>query len=253
VILHAIEAGQGPPVALLHGLFGRAQNLGTLARRLATHRRVISIDLRNHGASPHAPGMDFATQAVDVLQTLGDLNALPTSLLGHSMGGKTAMAAALTAPHSIIRLVVADIAPVTYAHQNATIAEALQAMPLRPGMTRADADRHLMATVQDPAVRAFLLQNFVPGATPGWRIGIDHVAKEIAAIESWPEFPPGTHYNGPTLFISGARSDYVIPSHQTIIRELFPLARFEVLQDAGHWLHAEQPEAFGKAIEEFLK
>jgi pimeloyl-ACP methyl ester carboxylesterase len=253
VILHAIEVGQGTPVALLHGLFGRAQNLGAVARRLAAHMRVISIDLRNHGGSPHAPRMAYATQAGDVLQTLAALDALPAALLGHSMGGKTAMMAALTAPDNISRLVVADIAPVAYAHQNARIAAAQRSLKVRPGMTRGDADRQLLAAVPDAAVRAFLLQNFVPGAAPGWRIGLDYIADDMASIESWPEFLPGARYGGPALFISGERSDYVLPAHHDAIRDLFPAARFEVVAAAGHWLHADQPEAFGSAVETFLR
>jgi pimeloyl-ACP methyl ester carboxylesterase len=253
MILHTIDSGAGAPVALLHGLFGRAQNLGSVARRLAPAMRVISIDLRNHGASPHAPGMDYETQAADVIETLAALHALPAALLGHSMGGKTAMAAALMAPHNVGRLVVADIAPVAYAHQNARIAKALQMLPLQPGMTRADADRQLLAAVPDAAVRAFLLQNFVPGTAPGWRIGLDHIVNDIATIESWPQFPPGTCYEGPALFIGGASSDYLLPSHHDNIKKLFPAARFEIIPDAGHWLHADQPEAFGTMVEQFLR
>ncbi len=253
MILHTIEAGQGAPVALLHGLFGRAQNLGAVARRLAPHQRVISIDLRNHGASPHAPGMDYPTQAADVLETLAALNALPAALLGHSMGGKTAMAAALAAPGSVTRLLVADIAPVAYNHHNAGIAAALRSMPMPPGMTRADADRHLRAAIPDAAVRAFLLQNFLPGGAPAWRIGLDEIAADMATIESWPHFPPGTRYDGPTLFVSGAHSDYVLPTHHAAIRELFPQARFDTIPNAGHWLHADQPEAFGKIAGKFFE
>jgi esterase len=253
MILHAIEAGAGPPIVLLHGLFGRAQNLGTLARRLARFMRVISIDLRNHGGSPHAPGMDYPTQAADLWETLTSLDAVPAALLGHSMGGKTAMAAALLAPEKVVRLVVADIAPVTYIHQNAGIAAALQSIPLRPGITRAEADQVLREAVPDAAVRAFLLQSFLPGATPGWRIGLDHIVNDITTLESWPRFPPGARYEGPTLFVSGARSDYVLPAHTEAIKQSFPAARFAIIPEAGHWLHADQPDAFGAVVEEFLR
>ena len=252
MILHAIEAGAGPPIALLHGLFGRAQNLGTLARRLAPFMRVISIDLRNHGASPHAPGMDYPTQAADLWETLTALNAMPAALLGHSMGGKTAMAAALLVPEKVTRLIVADIAPVAYAHQNADIAAALRSIPLRPGITRTDADNLLRETVPDAAVRAFLLQSFLPGAAAGWRIGLDHIANDITILKSWPQFPPGACYEGPTLFVSGARSDYLLPAYHDAIKKSFPAVQFETIQDAGHWLHADQPAAFGAVVEGFL-
>jgi pimeloyl-ACP methyl ester carboxylesterase len=120
-------------------------------------------------------------------------------------------------------------------------------------MSRSDADRQLLAAVPDASVRAFLLQNFAPGPTPAWRIGLDHIANDIPLIESWPQFPPGTCYEGPALFIGGARSDYLLPAHHDLIKQLFPAARFEVIPEAGHWLHADQPELFGTAVEQFLR
>jgi pimeloyl-ACP methyl ester carboxylesterase len=247
--LHAVEAGEGPPIALLHGLFGRAQNLAGVARRLAPHARVISIDLRNHGASPHAPGMDYETQANDVLETLAALHALPAAILGHSMGGKTAMAAALLAPASISRLLVADIAPVPYAHHNTAVAAALLALPLTEGLTRAQASAAIEHAVPDQAVRAFLLQNlnFTP---PAWRIGLANIAAAIADIEGWPALPG--RYNGPALFVRGANSDYVLPEHQPAITALFPNARTVTVEASGHWLHADQPMLFGDIAERFL-
>ena len=144
MMLHAIEAGHGdPPLVLLHGLFGSARNFGTVQRAFAQHRRTIALDLRNHGASPHADDMRYATMAADVLHTLEQLGALPAMLLGHSMGGKTAMQAALLRPDAVARLIVADIAPVPYPPHLRATAEAMVALPLVPGMTRAQADAAL--------------------------------------------------------------------------------------------------------------
>lgn len=252
MILNATDMGQGEPVAVLHGLFGRLQNFGSVARALAQSRRIISLDLRNHGGSPHAPGMDYARLAADVLETLGAMGALPAALLGHSMGGKTAMRAALDAPAQVARLVVADIAPVRYAHHNARVAAALRNLELRPGLTRAEADAALRHAVPDPGVRAFLLQNLAFGAAPAWRIGLQHIAAAIGDIEGWPEVAAGTRYTGPALFLSGAKSDYVLASHHAAILRMFPAARFQVVQDAGHWLHADQPAAFIAAVGAFL-
>jgi len=255
MILHVTGAGAGPgagpPVVLLHGLFGRAQNLGTTARLLAATHRVLSLDLRNHGASPHAPGMDYATLASDVLETLHAHDALPCALLGHSMGGKTAMMAALTAPSQITRVLVADIAPVRYVHHNASIAAALLALDLVPGLTRAAADAALHAALPDAAVRAFLLQNLLPGAAPAWRIGLRDIADGIADIEDFV-VPAGAVYHGPALFVRGARSDYVLPTHRADIDTLFPAARVVTLEGAGHWLHADAPEGFASVVEGFL-
>jgi esterase len=251
MILHAETAGQGPAVALLHGLFGRARNLAAVARGLAASHRVVTLDLRNHGASPHASGMAYRDLASDVLDTLAARHALPAAMLGHSMGGKTAMACALLAPHQVARLLVADIAPVAYSHGNAAIATALQTLALHPGMTRDDAARGLQKAVPDPATRNFLLQNFAPGAAPAWRIGLDFIAQGMADIESWPEFGAES-FTGPTLFVQGANSDYVRPADRGAIHALFPRARFLTLKNAGHWLHADQPGAFLQAAAQFF-
>jgi esterase len=254
MILHADCLGTGPgkPVALLHGLFGRGRNLAAIARGLATFRHVILLDLRNHGASPHAPGMDYRLLAEDVLETLRGLDLGPVSLLGHSMGGKTAMACALTAPDAVDRLLVADIAPVSYAHHNRAVAAAMQAIPLHPGLTRAEASTFLHKVVPDEAVRGFLLQNLVPGAAPSWRLGLEEIAASMADLEAWPDFGAGAVFDGPTLFVNGGDSDYVTVDGRHAARALFPHARFMTLKRAGHWLHADQPALFLQAAAHFL-
>jgi pimeloyl-ACP methyl ester carboxylesterase len=252
MMLHASEAGEGPPVCLLHGLFGRSQNLAPLARRLASRYRVISPDLRNHGASPHAAGMDYAAMADDVLQTLAGRHALPVHALGHSMGGKVVMMMALTAPAQVGALIVADIAPVPYAHQNARVARALQGLPLTPGLSRREADAALAGSIPDPAIRGFLLQNLIFGDTPGWRIGLDEISAGMSAIEGWPTLPAPSRYDGPTLFVAADRSDYIQPGYDAVIGALFPAATRITLADAGHWLHADQPDAFATVVEHFL-
>jgi esterase len=245
--------GQGEPVALLHGLFGRSQNLATLARRLAADCRVISLDLRNHGASPHAPGMSYAAMAEDVLETLAARDALPATILGHSMGGKTAMIAALIHPASLTRLVVADIAPLAYRHHNLGLARTLLDLPLPPGLSRGEAERALAPAVPDPAVRGFLLQNLATGAAPAWRIGLSHIAEGMADIEGFPVLDNTTRYAGVSLFVRGGASDYVKDEALPVILSLFPVARLETIAGAGHWLHADQAEAFGACVQGFLR
>lgn len=252
MILHAIEAGSGPPVALLHGLFGQARNLGALQRRLASGHRVLALDLRNHGASPHAAGMDYSTLATDVLETLAARDAWPAALVGHSMGGKTAMAAALLRPAAVRSLLVADIAPRAYAHGNGAIAAALQALPLQPGLTRAAADAALAPAIPDAAIRGFLLQNLALDPKPHWRHGLAEIAAAMPQIEGWTTPPHAAPYPGPALFVAGARSDYLRPEHHAAIRALFPAARFETVPDAGHMLHVEQPRRFGEIVSGFL-
>ena len=252
MMLHAIDAGHGePPLVLLHGLFGSARNFGLVQREFARGRRTVALDLRNHGASPHDGNMRYADMAADVMQTLDQLSALPAILLGHSMGGKVAMQAALTHPESIAGLIVADIAPVTYSPHYRDIANAMLALPLVPGMTRLEADTALTQSVPDAAMRAFLLQNLQLGAAPAWRMGLGEIVAAFTEIEGW-EALAGARYSGPTLFVAGATSNYIQPEHRPIIRSQFPGARFVTLKNAGHWLHADNPSGFIAVVEAFL-
>jgi esterase len=250
MLLNHIDAGSGPVVVVLHGLFGSARNFGSMQRALSPLFRVITMDARNHGASPHAEGMRYATLAADVLETLRALKVERAAVIGHSMGGKTAMTLAVMAPDQVGRLLVADIAPVSYQHGNNSIAAAMRAVPLRSGLTRAEAEAALAQAVPAADVRTFLIQNLQFGPEPHWRIGLDEIASAIPDLEGW-ETPTGT-YSGPTLFVSGARSDYVLPEHRTAIRALFPAARFVSVKNAGHWLHADNPAGFLSVVEAFL-
>jgi esterase len=251
MILHGTDMGQGDSLVLLHGLFGAARNFGVVQRQLAQARRVIALDLRNHGASPHDGDMRYTTMAADVLETLDRLSALPATLLGHSMGGKVAMQAALMHPKTIARLIVADIAPVSYPPHHRAIAEAMASLPMSRGMSRAQADAALTEAVPDAGVRAFLLQNLQLGTKPAWRIGLAEIIASLPVIEAWDP-PADARYTGPTLFIAGATSDYIRPEHRPGIRTLFPSARFVTLKNTGHWLHAENPSGFVGVVEAFL-
>ncbi len=256
MILHAIETGpatipDGPPLVLLHGLFGQARNFGQIQRALAQRWRVIALDLRNHGASPHAPDMRYATMAEDVLETLDALGAAPAVLIGHSMGGKVAMRAALSRPAAVARLLVADIAPVVYPPHNYPIVAAMRAIPLQNELTRAAADAALAGAVPEASVRAFLLQNLRLGAPPIWRIGLAEIDAAMADIEGW-DGGEATVYAGRTLFVAGENSDYIRADARPTIRALFPAARFVTVKRAGHWLHADNPAGFLAVVEAFL-
>jgi len=252
MILAAQEAGAGPPVVLLHGLFGAGKNLAPVQRALMESFRAITLDLRNHGASPHDACMDYPAMAADVAETLAAMGALPCALIGHSMGGKVAMRLALEQPNTITRLLVSDISPVPYAPHLAPLVAALMALPLRPGMTRGEADRALAPTIEDATVRGFLLQNLRLDATPAWRIGLAEIAAALPAIEGW-EAPEGAIYRGPTLFVAGARSDYIRAENRAATRALFPIARFVTVKDAGHWVHADNFPGFVGVLTAFLR
>jgi pimeloyl-ACP methyl ester carboxylesterase len=249
--LNTVEAGEGAPLVLLHGLFGAASNWGTIQKRLSAQRRVIAMDLRNHGASGRNAAMDYPAMAADVVETLDALGAAPTAVLGHSMGGKVAMALALTRPEAVERLVVADIAPVTYPPALRGYVTAMQAVELRPGLTRRDADAALAEAVPESGIRAFLLQNlrFGEGA-PAWRLGLAEIAAGMPVIEGFPELPG--RYEGKVLVLGGERSNYIRTAHHGCIQALFPAARFATVPDAGHWVHAENPQGFLALVEPFL-
>ncbi len=250
MILHDLTRGEGgTPLVLLHGLFGRAANFGAVSQRLAARRRVIALDLRNHGHSPHADAMDYPGMAADVTQTLQALDALPCVLAGHSMGGKVAMALALTQAHAVAGLLVADIAPVAYPSHFSGFVAAMLALPLLPGLTRAGADAALAEAVPDAATRAFLLQNLRMGDTPMWTNNLPAIATALPTIEGWP--PIAGQYAGPTLFVSGERSNYILPDHRPAILAHFPAARFDVMPSVDHWLHAQDPNGFVARVDAF--
>lgn len=250
--LQALEVGQGPPLVLLHGLFGSARNWGAVQKALAPEYRVVALDLRNHGGSPHAAGMDYATQAEDVAETLLRLGIERAPLLGHSMGGKVAMMLALMRAEMVERLIIADIAPRPYPPALRGVVAALQAMPLHPGLTRQEADQALRAAVPEAPIRSFLLQNLrFETSPPSWRIGLHRIAAAMPEIEAFAP-PPGAQFEGKALAMAGALSPYIRAEDHAAFRALFPNISFASIPRAGHWLHAENPEGFLAALKGFL-
>ncbi|WP_439576268.1 alpha/beta fold hydrolase [Elioraea sp.] len=254
VTLAATEQGEGPPVVILHGLFGSAQNWGTVAKRLAATHRMIAADLRNHGSSPHTAAMDYPAMAADVAALIEARADGRAAVIGHSMGGKVAMWLALTRPELVERLVVVDVAPVSYRPALQAYAAAMRALPLRAGMRRAEADAALAPAIADPGERAFLLQNlqFDAAGAPAWRLNLAAIEPAVPVISAFPDPPAGARYAGPALIVSGERSGYVRAEHHPTVLGLFPRAAFVVVPGAGHWVHAEAPEPFLRAVAPFL-
>jgi esterase len=251
VIRHPAQTPTGaPPLLIVHGLFGSARNWGVIARRLADTRDVIAVDMRNHGASPWFPTQGYPEMADDLAEVITAQGGR-ADVLGHSMGGKAAMALALTRPDCIARLVVADIAPVAYAHDNTGHVRALQAMPLDGLTSRADADARLAATEPDAGLRAFFLQSLDLKATPPrWRLNLDVLAADMPKIVGWPEVEG--RFAGRCLFVSGSESTYVRSEDRGAILAQFPAARFVKIPGAGHWLHADKPREFEETVRVFL-
>jgi pimeloyl-ACP methyl ester carboxylesterase len=239
-----------PPLVIAHGLYGSGRNWGAIARRLAETRQVVAVDMRNHGDSPRSPDHSYEAMADDLASTIADHGG-KADLLGHSMGGKAAMVLALSESGRVRRLIVADMAPVAYGHSQLRYARAMQAVDLAVVRRRADADAALAAAVPEPGLRAYFLQSLAVGASgAAWKLNLPVLAAEMPRIMAFPDV--GGAFDGPTLFLSGGGSDYVRPEHWPRIRAMFPSARHLEIPGAGHWLHAEAPDAFAAAVVGFL-
>ncbi|MBF0326942.1 MAG: alpha/beta fold hydrolase [Alphaproteobacteria bacterium] len=252
--LNYIEAGQGRPLVILHGLLGSARNWGGVAGALASHHRVVAVDMPNHGASPWSEVMDYPFMAREVAAFIENSFGSPVDLVGHSMGGKAAMVLALTRPELVHRLVVVDIAPVRYAHTFAPYIKAMRAAPVGTATRRGEVEEALRAIIPDAGVRAFLMQNLEgqPGSYR-WRANLATLGAAMDDILDFPPFADGTTYGGPALFLHGDRSDYVLPAHEDVITSLFPRAEWQGVAGAGHWVHADQPASFIQALAAFIQ
>jgi esterase len=247
----ASSAAEAPTLLIAHGLYGSGRNWGVIARRLADQREVVAVDMRNHGDSPRFPTHSYPEMAADLAEVIEGLGA-PVDLLGHSMGGKAAMQLALTRPKLIRRLIVADIAPVPYQHDQTRNAQAMASLDLTQITTRAEADAALAGRIDDPALRAFFLQSLdFRQHPPRWKLNLEVLETEMPIIVGWP----GTEgsFDHPALFLTGAESPYVRPEYRDVIRTLFPKARFAKIPGAGHWLHAEKPREFEETVRVFLE
>ncbi len=247
------DTGSGRPLVILHGLFGSKRNWASIAHRLAAGRRVIVPDMRNHGESPWDPRHDYPAMADDVADLIARRIGPPADVIGHSMGGKAAMTLALTRPELVRRLIVVDIAPAPSTGTPVEYVRALKAVPLGEYSQRLDVKEALAAAIPDPAVRGFLTLNLTSGPDGfAWTVNLDALESNFEAILGFPEVPAGWRFTGPALFLTGGRSPYVQPEHRPEIERLFPAATFEVIADAGHWVHADAADAFVAACERFL-
>ncbi|GGF69215.1 esterase [Paracoccus acridae] len=242
----------GLPILMVHGLFGQGRNLGALARRLADARRVVTVDMRNHGDSFHDPDHSYPALADDLARLIADLGGR-VDLVGHSMGGKASMVLALTRPERVRKLVVMDIAPVAYGHSQSHLIDAMESLDPEAVDRRSAADAALARQIDDPGVRAFLLQSLDLKSDPkAWRLNLKALRDQMDALTGWPDDLPQGSFEGPVLEIAGERSDYVTDPGQAALRAHFPQARVVRVKGAGHWLHADAPEAVAQILITFL-
>lgn len=253
VTLHSQAYGSGPPVILLHGLLGSGNNLGALARQLGGGYKTLRVDLRNHGRSPHSISMNYPLMVADLLRFLDERNIEHCALVGHSMGGKVAMAMALLCPQRVAALVVVDICPIEYEdNRHDDVFEALQGMPLHKLDGREHADTILGQHIADAGMRQFLLSNLYRERNAyAWRMNLPALVEHRSQLAAAPA--AGGMYPGPTLFVKGALSDYIDSRCSDAIKSQFPQATLKIISDTGHWPHAEKPVVFNGLVKRFLQ
>ncbi len=259
--LHRTQLGvHGPRVVFLHGLFGQGKNWTSAAKALSTSARVTLLDLPDHGRSSWSPTFSYVGMAAQVADVLaGDGGGEPYTVVGHSMGGKVAMALAVARPDLVERLCVVDVSPVTGGPigQFGPYVEGMRSIDLAALTSRAAAEAALTPYAPDPTIRGFLLQNLRRESDPAggshwrWQMNLDLLGAELVAVGGWPDLD-ATPYPGPVLWLAGERSGYIRPEYAPAMRALFPRVRLVTVKNAGHWVHADQPEVFLAALRRFL-
>ena len=249
-VLSFTVTGSGPPVVILHGLFGSAVNWRRIADTLGHRWQVFSLDLPNHGDSAWTDDMSYPAQAKALASFISDHVPDNPMIIGHSMGGKVAMALALEGGTPLAGLVIVDIAPVAYPHSHQSLVASMKALDLAALRNRRDAETRLEQDIPEKALRQFLLQN-LRSTSDGlsWRINLDLIHRQMEALTGF-DIVPG-HCDVPSLFIYGTRSDYVTPQATSTILKRFPKAQLLAVEEAGHWLHAQKPDALIEAFQEF--
>jgi esterase len=245
--------GQGDPLIILHGLFGTLDNWQTLGRQISEQYMVYLIDQRNHGRSPHTDAMDYEMMANDLHYFLEDNWIFRANILGHSMGGKTAMQFALQYPDMVNKLIIVDIAPKEYVGGHQPIFDALFSLDLNNIEARKEADLQLQQQVKDYGVRQFLLKNLARDKASGgfrWKMNLPVIYKHYQDILAPPELI--SPFEGKVLFIRGGRSGYIADEDFMEIYYWFPNARIETIPKAGHWVHAEAPNLLLNMVMDFL-
>lgn len=248
--LHYQTLGQGQPLILLHGLFGSGDNWGTVAKHFSQHYQVICVDLRNHGRSPHSASQSYANMADDLLELCDALDLERIHLVGHSLGGKVAMQFAAYNPDRVEKLIVVDMAMRAYADAHSHLIDAMMDIDFTKLQNRQEVDKILSASIPQTAVRQFLLMNLIKsdsGLT--WRINLPALKTNYPGLQQ--AVCENARYEKPCLFIHGEQSDYVQDADIDQIKTNFINAQFASLP-TGHWVHAEQPQAFIEVVGNFL-
>jgi len=251
--LHYKSYGSGEPLIILHGLFGSLDNWRSVSLELARDFRIIAADERNHGHSPHSEEMNYNLMAEDIAELMDREHLRSAFLLGHSMGGKTAMQLALRHPERVAKLIVVDMAPRAYSPRHAKILSAMLALDLANFQTRRQVQEALAPAIPDLTVRQFLLKNLESDSTGTlrWRIGLQQIFLNYDSLR----LPVSSEiaFDRPTLFLRGEHSDFLTESDFPLLQKLFPQARLETVPQARHWVHADNAVVLLQKIREFLQ
>lgn len=244
--------GDGPPLLILHGLLGSLDNWATLAKKFGEQFKTYIIDQRNHGLSPHSDAMNFEVMADDLLELMEDEQIARAHLIGHSMGGKVAMRLAVLHPERLRKLVVVDIAPRAYPPAYDDVFRGLFAIKPESLSSREEADHVLAQHVHDLGMRQFLLKNLTRDEFGRfrWRMNLEGIYRSYDTINA--ATTPTEACPVETLFVRGSKSSYITDEDQRSILEAFPRAQFTTVEGAGHWVHAEKPDAFVELVLRFL-
>ncbi len=251
-LIHHSRWGSGPAIVLVHGLFGSLENLGIIARQLKDDYSVYAIDLPGHARSGHLDDISLASMADTVVNWMDSIDLPQAHFLGHSLGGKVSMEIALRHPEKINKLIVADIAPVSYPRRHDDVFTAFGAVDLNAISSRGDADKVMKQFVDVDSVRSFLLKNLEKNDGHWqWKMDLDGLEQSYEKLIAGNTLYDAS-FERPVLFIKGEQSDYILPEHQEKILELFPLAEAKIIHGTEHWLHVQKPDIFAHTVKRFL-
>ncbi|WP_047548108.1 alpha/beta fold hydrolase [Psychroserpens sp. Hel_I_66] len=251
--LHSQIIGKGKPFVILHGFLGMSDNWKTLGNKFGDAGFEIHlVDQRNHGRSFHSEDFNYEVLSKDLKTYCEDHDLEDIILLGHSMGGKTAMLFATEFPKLVSKLLIADISPRFYPTHHDAILEGLSSLDFQELKSRGAADKQLSKYVQEAGTRMFLLKNlyWIEKGKLALRINLDVLKEHVSEVGE--ALPIHSKFEKPTLFLRGDKSEYVMPTDEKLIKQHFPLAEIKTIRNAGHWLHAENPEDFYDAVINFI-
>ncbi|MFW5793399.1 MAG: alpha/beta fold hydrolase [Bacteroidota bacterium] len=246
------KIGNGPPLIILHGLFGMLDNWMGIAKKLENDYTVFLVDQRNHGKSGRSDVFNYQSMSDDLLEFMNTHEIVSANLIGHSLGGKTIMQFAFDYPEKVNKLIVADISPAATENKHEMIINAMLSIDFSKHKTRSEVEKELSKSIRSKRLLMFLMKNLYwkDRKHLGWKTNLEGVINNIENVGE--EIKSDRQYTGPALFIKGGRSDYIGISEMHLIKKYFPYSEIKTIKGATHWLHADKPNEFYQLIKEYL-